>query len=261
MIQWVTLGILEDTFGNLFTDVMFGVFILVGILLGIFLRPWFGNQVLKLHPKDHRLDELDIEEETAISLECKKKKGMPPQRFLKWQPGFTTIAGRFIKKPKTVYLGMEGTAYTQKVKGGDEKGGSGLKVKLDEALKTLWGTEFFNSIPETQMQLLEESKVNVTVELEPIITPEGMRTITEEDIKSEEDRKAAETLWKGKKMQERGQWINLVLAGGTGAAIVFGLFMVGVLKVPVIYVPQGATPTPTVAAQMILSILKGILHA
>lgn len=247
-LNLMVFDIFTDTFGNLFTDVLFGVFILVGILLGIFLRPFFGNQVLKLHTKDHRLDELDIDEETAISIECKKRKGMPPQRFFKWQPGFTGIAGRFIKKPKTVYLAAEGTAYTQRMKGGD------VRMRLAEAIRTLWGEAFCSTIPQKQAQLLEDSRIGVTVNIAEELTPKGMRTISEEDIKSEEDRKAAETLWEGKEKKDKGQLINLFLAGGTGAAVVFALFMLGILKTPVIVVP--APPVNGTAPNVILTILS-----
>ena len=105
-------GILISVFGNILTDVFLGVFILIGILLGIFLRPMVGNRVLKLDPSDHRFHELDIKEESAISIECQDKKGMPPQRFFKYHPGFTGIIGKFLKKNVTLFLGRTGTAYT-----------------------------------------------------------------------------------------------------------------------------------------------------
>jgi len=83
----------------------------------------------------------------------------------------------------------------------------------------MWGDEFYFTVPEEKRKELEESKVNVTVELEPGMTPEGYRPASEEDFKQEQDRQAAETWWKGKKIAEKGTWMQwmFIFAAGMGA--------------------------------------------
>ncbi len=229
-----------------------GLFIMLGLLIGVFLRPMIGNQVLKFLPKDHRFIDLSIDEETAVSVQCKKIKGMPIQRFFKLEPGFTGIVGRFLKKPITRYLGIEGTAYTWKIESGIwKKLGS-----LANAVRAEWGEEFYLSIPEKQKKVLEESRIQVTVKLdESPLTPPGMRSISEEDIKQEEDRQASKTFWEEHGSQMKTLFINIILAALGGFGIACLLVMLGILKTPVVVVetPQNATVT----TKMIIAALLG----
>lgn len=215
------------------------IFLLIGLLGGIFLRPWFGNQVVKLIEREFRFVDLDIEEESAVSIECKDKKGMPAQRFFKYRPGYTGIVGKFLKKPVTRFFGREGTAYTWKVENTKE-------IKLDPgnlagAIRTVWGEEFYSSVPEKQKKLLDESKIGITVQLEQgALTPETFHPISEEDIKTEEDRKASETFWEGKKTLVKGQWIQWVFIFVAGFGVACALMIIGILRIP----SGASTPAP-----------------
>lgn len=235
-------------FGNPLSWVFLGLFLILGVLLGVFLRPWMGNQVQKFIPADHRFIDLDIDEETAVSVQCKKKKGMPLQRFFKLHPGFTGIVGRFLKKPITRYLGIEGTAYTWQIENGRWKKLGGLQ----DAVRTLWGEDFYATVPERQKDLLEESRIQVTVGLdEAPLSPAGMRTISEEDIKSEEDRRASKVFWEEHKSQQRGFYINMILAAGTGFGIALALQLLGILDVAPTVVQQPAQQAVNATAQVI----------
>jgi len=243
-----------DYFGNPLSWVFMGLFALIGVLLGLFLRPWLGNQVIKFLPADHRFIDLNIEEETSVSVQCKKVKGMPIQRFFKYHPGFTGIVGRFMKKPVTRYLGIEGTAYTWQIN-------CGRYVKLgglQDAVKTVWGEEFYATVPENQKELLKASRIEVTVGLdEAPLTPAGMRSISEEDIKQEEDRQASKTFWEEHAGQVKGWLVNIFLAGGTGFGIALLLMAIGIIRFG-----AAAAPTPAVnnTATMILSFIMGHLN-
>lgn len=230
------------TFGNILTDVFFGVFILIGILLGIFLRPMVGNRILKLDPSTHRFHELNIREESAISIECQDYKGMPPQKFFKHHPGFTGIVGKIMKKNVTLFLGRIGTAYTWRLEHSKwiKLGG------LSDAVKTVWGQAFYDAVPDKQKALLEESEIQVTVGLsEDPLTPEGYKEISEEDIHKEEDRAASKTFWKERGTKDKGMIINIILAAGMGFGVCAALFLLGIFKTPVVFVPtNGVTPTP-----------------
>jgi len=250
------MGILEvfgDYFANPMTWVFTGLFIMIGLLIGLFVRPWIGNQVIKFTPGDHRFIDLSIDEESSVSIQCKKIKGMPIQRFFKLHPGFTGIVGRILKKPITRWLGIEGTAYTWMIKAGRyEKLGA-----LSDAVRTVWGEEFFSTIPDRQKKMMEESRIQVTVGLdEAPLTPEGMRSISEEDIKQEEDRRASKTFWEEHKGQMQGFLINAILAGGTGFGIALLLQAIGIIR----FGTTTPTPTPAETGKFILGIIRGLLH-
>lgn len=247
------LDLFVGYFSNPLSWVFLAIFFIVGILAGVFLRPWMGNQVQKFIPEDHRFIDLEIDEETSISVYCKKKKGMPIQRFLKLSSGFTGIVGRFLRKPITRYLGMEGTAYTWKIDNGSWHNAGNLA----DAVKTVWGETFWASVPETQKEKLEESRILVTVGLDKApLTPPGHRVISEEDIKSEEDRKAAETFWQERQRAQRGFYINMILAAAAGFGVCAVLVLLGLLKLP--------SPEVTVvreAANQTAAMLKTLWHS
>jgi hypothetical protein len=246
------------TFGNIFTDMFLLIFLLVGIIAGVLFRPWFGNQVIKLIDRERRFIDLDVAEESAVTITCKNKKGIPPQRFVKYAPGYVGSVGTVVRKPITRFFGKEGTAYTWMMKS------SGLvKVKLEDALKGLWGEDFYSEIPETQRAMVEESKIGVTIDITEGLTPGGYKSVSEEDIKREEDREAAKTFWQGKNPKGTTQWIIIGLAVGCGVAICAVLFILGVLKIP--SSAPAATPTPgpspgpsVTAGQIVLSIIASM---
>lgn len=212
-------------FSQPFNWVMMLIGACIGIIIGLIFRPTFGNRVLKLIPRDNRFIEFNVDEETAHSIECKPKKGYPPQRFLKYHPGFTGRVGRFLKRASTIFLGKEGTAYTWKTKS------SKIQVSLADTLKTLWGKEFYEQVPEEQRSKVESGKIDVAIGLEDGFTPEDLKKLTEEDIKTEEDRKAAETWWEGKKMTEKRQWIDMIIIALAGFGIAVTLQVLGILRI------------------------------
>ena len=201
---------------------MIVLFALIGLFIGLIVKPKAKNQVMKVLPRDKRFIDFNISEENAFSVECEPQKGFPPQRFIKLRPGFSGSVGRFLKKAITRFIGKEGTAYTWRAESEKVDIGS-----LADALKGLWGQKFYEKIPEEKRIELEESKINVTVDLaEEDLTPKGMKTVSEEDLQREEDRKAAETWWKGKKEADKGQWIQWIpwLFAGIGAAFLLSKF-------------------------------------
>jgi len=221
-------------FSNIFNLVMVALFILIGVLIGLLFKPKAKDQVMKIIPRDRRFIDFNITKETAFSVYCEPKKGYPLQKFIKFSPGYTGKVGRFLKRARTRFIGKEGTAYTWRAIKGEKielkKNPSGTLLlkgailigKLSDALRGVWGEEFYDTVPESERVKLEESKVNVTVELGEGYTPEGFPEITEEQIFDEEDQKGAETFWKGKKMSEKGEWtkdIFLLLAGAGLMAI------------------------------------------
>jgi len=216
-------------FGNLFNVLFAVVFLLTGIIVGFLFRPRGGNTVMKILPKDRRFVDFKIAEETAVSVECEDKKGYPPHRFLKIAQGFYGTTGRFVRRTSTRYLGKEGTAYLWLT---DQDRLKRVDGGLPAYLKTLWGDGPYDEMPDDLKVKCDDSKVLVTVDLADGLTPEDMRPISEENIKTEEDRKAAQLFFEGKKKEERHAWVNLILAGAAGFGVACALVLIGIIKAP-----------------------------
>lgn len=222
MIPILIINFFTEFFLNAFNDVMIILFVLIGLLIGLLFKPKARNQVMKILTRDRRFIDFDVLEETAFAVDCEVKEGFPPQRFIKLSPGYSGRVGRFLKKVVTRFIGKEGTAYTWETEKGTKKIGS-----LAKALKHLWGDETYNRIPQEQREGLEKSKVWVTVDLKEGITPKGMKSVSEEDLKREEDRKAAQTFWEGKRMSEKTAWIQwmFIFVAGMGAMAIASKFL------------------------------------
>ena len=208
------VNVFFDFFTNIFNIVMLLIFVLVGVLVGLVLKPKAKDQVMKIMLRDRRFIDFNVAQENAFSVECEPMKGYPPQRFVKLRPGFTGRVGKFLRKAITRYIGIEGTAYTQLIESGPKQLGS-----LADALRGLWGENFYNEVPESKRQELEESKIMVTIDINPEFNPEDFPEISEEDIFDEQDRKGAETYWEGKKQSEKGAWIQYIFILVAGAGI------------------------------------------
>lgn len=195
-----------------------GFGVALGALFGLWLARPKKNQVWKLIPSEHRGFDLEVIKENALSIFCGTFKGLPPQRFIKYRPGWTVVQqARFGRQRKiTRHVGRPGTAYTQRFEKGKLE-----NVTLGLTLKTLWGEEFYNKIPQTQRDLIEESQIGVTIELEddPPTPPGGLPTISEENIKEEQDREAAENFWQGRKAALKSITMQTVFPIGLGVAI------------------------------------------
>lgn len=227
---------------------------MAGFFLGYVFRPTPKNQIQYCRERDGRGEEYDIEKEDAISLETKTE---PPLRFFKYGRGYVfTIASRLRKLKKvTRFFGKEGTAYTWRLEGfkkdptkfktktvtvevGDPPKKKKVKVKepiewepkkvslefptLATAVEHKWGKEFFETVPEDRKKQLMDDKMFVTVNLEPGITPEGYKPITESQIQAKADENMAELLaYKFKQLAKKAviDWIFPALAGAGALAI------------------------------------------
>jgi len=218
-----------------------------------------GREVMYLRERDRRGQRFIITEETAKSITCGSKRGLT-KRFWKWGGSYVfNEHGKMI----TRFFGKEGTAYTyrfESAKPGIENPENlvemsrteeiqclhcgktfewempivqvGEKGKmlgtLSDATRVLWGEKFYGEIPEEQRKMLDESKICVTVELEPGFTPEDLPPITEEEIEEEQDREAAKIFGKGLGASAKQQLYQGMLWMALGALIVFVMFNFGV---------------------------------
>lgn len=210
---------------NIFTPIFMAFALPLGIYLGLWLARPKKNQVCKILIGDKRGYDLDILQENAVSLECNPHKRMPPQRFLRYRSGFTidqqTRLGR--KRKITRYFAKIGTAFTKRMESGIL-----TNVSLADTLRTLWGNETYEKMRDELKAPIEAGKIGVTIQLEDDPdTPEGLHPISEENIKQEEDRQAAATLWAGRKEAMKTLAIQSIfpIGLGFGIAIVLCLIM------------------------------------
>lgn len=206
---------------------------LIGVLIGILLKPPRTNKVIKFLPNDKRFIEFDIKKEHAFSVYCKDKKSYPPHRFIKFHSGFTGLVGSVVKRASTIFLGIQGTAYTQRLSSGSKI----VNERLDKCLRALWGDDFYDLIPKEQKDAIEDGVVLTTIDLGDLDIPknskgEALKNISEEDLKTEEDVQASQNYWKGRRQVEKGAWVQYVFTAGTGAAIMLvGCIMLGWIKI------------------------------
>lgn len=225
--------------------------VIAGIFLGMMLAKPRKNTVMKLEPNSSRAFDFQVEKENAVTLECKPFPGLPLQRFLKVFDGLTVLVQGWTGRPQTItrWLAREGTAFTKRLARGDpvppaelftEPGREesanpvlspipGVRwlerlVPLSNTVQTIWGTEFWESVPEAKRQELEAGKISVTIMLNPDGSPlkdkEGKPVeYSEEAVFDEQDRQAAKIYFDGKKSSDRGGTLNLIMALGAGAAI------------------------------------------
>lgn len=226
------LGIFLDSL-NVISVIFIFCGCLVGVLIGVLLKPPRANRVIKFLRNDKRFVEFNIAKEHAFSVKCKDKKGYPPQRYIKLHSGFTGLVGSFIKRAATIFLGMQGTAYTQRLASGEKE----VNERLDKCLRALWGDEFYDQIPKEQRSAVEEGVVLTTIDLGEMDLPVGedgspLKNISEEDLKTEEDIQSSQTFWKGRKETEKGAWVQWVFTAGTGGLITLILaIMLGWIKI------------------------------
>lgn len=198
------------------------------------LRPKGGNRVLKFLRNDKRFIRFDVAKEYAFSVRCKRKKGYPIQRFIKLNSGWSGVVGTFLKKAITLFIGVQGTAYTYPIKDGTiDKDYSGDLLTLDTVLKGAWGEEFYNKIPEENREAILNGKVNVTVDVgsDPDLTELKLKHMSAEDLKIEEDKSASETFWEGREETKKGAWIQWMFIFGSGIAAALILQIIGILKI------------------------------
>jgi len=243
------MSFVDAFFGMLFSPLGLPFWMGIGAALGIFIGMWLSrprrNVVSKLVPEDSRGYDLDILEENSTFIHCQPLETLPPQRFLKFRKSYIiTGPRRFGRLQKiTRYLGREGTAYSQRIEGGEVS-----NIPLDDTLKTLWGQEGYDTVRKnapTLMKAVEDSKINITVAMaEDPLTPDGMKVISEENIKLEEDKEAARTFWQGKKDAIKGAFVDKIAWMGFGAAIiVVALLFLGQIGAPAPIVITGGNST------------------
>lgn len=208
------------------------MFLVAGVLLGVLFQPSPSNQVLYFRERDGRGEEYNISDEDPISITTRTN---PPLRFFKYGRSYVFTIRRKLGRAKKIarFIGKEGTAYTWRLLGFEEKA-KNLNLKfptLEDAVKLVWGKHFYNTVPEKQKAKLREGKVNVLVDLEPGLTPEEYTPIDEKTVKKKANEDMASLIAAGVKQIVKKSVIDVLPWLGSGIAIGLGLVAIGLLDV------------------------------
>jgi len=158
-----------------------------------------------LRPRDNRIKILQVDNETDLGLRCKPSEGSV-HVFIKAGRSWVVEGRRRLIK----FFGAETTAYTTVIKDSVEQ-----KVSFTEYLRLLWGDKFFDSVPEKQQKLLQDSVFGITVEPTRINAAEhDLDALTSDDVDNQSDNIILKKIAK-----DQGSKTSPLYTGGLGAII------------------------------------------
>lgn len=212
------------------------VILLVGILLGHIVSQPKKNRVIKVSPESGRGVELQVREEDSTNLYCDPVGSIPPQRFIKRLNAFTIIKkGWFKLQNYACWFARYGTAYVQGFSTDP------IKISLKTAILNIFGEKLYKQIPLAQKTQIEKAELGVVIEFpnDPL-TPEGLSSISEDDLNRDADERAMRNMWEGFESEKRSDKIQMLFILGSGIAIGIVLSLIFKWGTPII-IP----PTPT----------------
>jgi len=134
--------------------------------------------VEQLRPRDRRINRMNAQRETDLSVFCKYKNDV--WRFIKKGTAWTGVHG---VTPFTRFFGVETKAWTTIFKDAAK-----FEVSISEYLKDLWGEDFYRTIPDKQRSDIEDTKVGVTVEPVTDFTDLQWSEVSAEQVTEEDQR-------------------------------------------------------------------------
>ena len=140
-------------------DLIVWIVAALGIGISVFLlvsttRRIPAKRVELLRPRDHRGEELKIEKETIVGVQCKPEKGSV-MRFLKYGPSYVfNLGGKML----TRFYGIEGSVYTVRMEYLNS-----IQQSLEKHLRFLWGDAEYNKMPQPLRKAVEDDRVGVTI--------------------------------------------------------------------------------------------------
>lgn len=178
------------------------------------------REVQFLRPRDRRGERLVITKETDRSIACERSN--PVHRFVKMGAAYTfREGGRMI----TRFWGIEGTAYTGVLEDLKE-----VKLSISDFLKSLWGDEFYDKMPDEQKKIVEEDNIGVTITPVPIVEEEwGLPTLTSDDVNDEGDSIVLERIANVMKPSGKRELYQMMIGAGLGFGLAAILLRMGYL--------------------------------
>ncbi len=202
------LGFLFSPFGLAIITLIVVICVAGYILYSI--RPI--KQILLLRPRDKRGVQVPVVKETDATLECKEIGGVA-RTFIKAGCAWTFTIGRQVV---TRFLGIEGTGYTAIIRNKIKE-----TVSLEEALRSIWGSKFYDAVPVRQRNIVEKHKWGLTVEVEPIPVDDLMRQIPSDVIDEASENIILERFAGKMKTSATTQIYQFAMGAITGALLIF----------------------------------------
>jgi hypothetical protein len=185
-----------------------GVFVIGGLYLYNSLKP--SKKIVYLHEAEHQGEFLPVINTTPNHYHS--KRGKDPYEFVRFREPYTITSSW---KTTTYIFAKSGSAYTKDMEFG-EKG----PFTLWQIMQGVWGVETCEALLDEQKQKLIESKVAITVKLEPGFTPEGLKERNEFAIQKEADAQQAQIFGINlKKQLNKEDYIKYAGLVGTGVAL------------------------------------------
>lgn len=211
MFEWFTQNWLITL------TIIFLLFSIISILV-VFFRLKPSKQVLYIDEDSGTGLNLSVVSETPKRLFC---EGL--YRFYRFSKAYNFRSGL---KLTTMYFAKRGSAYTKML-----KNGSITNVKLWEIIQTILSPKSIEKLSIDDKNILKDSTILVTIDLETGFTPTGSTVISEYEAKKEANAEFANLVGKGmNKELNRQDVIKIFGLIGAGMAIAYILSMLGIVR-------------------------------
>lgn len=202
-----------DTTITIWIGIAILIVAVVGMILkqkGVLFTSGSRKTVLLLRDRDKRFKEILIVNETDLSLQSAKSKGIT-RHFIKMGPGWTDE-----NRSRTLFLALEAFSYTLFV-----DGGTAVKLTLSQALSTILGKEAYEKMSKDLREKVEHDTFGLTLSPKsPPKTPEGVYA-SNEARHSESDHAMIDYYAKKMKEQKKTDWTMLLLGIFAGFAVTY----------------------------------------
>lgn len=177
--------------------------------------------VILFRPRDKRAEMIPIEREEELIVKCREKDGII-RRYVK-------AGNSWIINKKNYFLAVEGTGYTALL---NNITGETQKLEINEVLKSVWGEQMYFKIPEKRRTQLAEAKIMIQIEPKGInALNSDLPLLSSEDLEDKNDSLVLDKLAKSvETAKQKTNYVELILALGSGAALMFILKAAGVLQ-------------------------------
>lgn len=176
---------------------------------GILFVSGSRKMVLLLRNRDKRFREIPIVNESDLSLQSVKSKGIT-RYFVK-----TGASWSDEKRQRTIFLALEGFCHTLYL-----NGTASAKFTLKQALIAVCGPSIFEKMPKDFKEKIESATFDITVE--PLDPPKNLSGdyVSSEQRHTESDHEMVDYYAKKMREQKKTDWLILLLSAGFGGLVI-----------------------------------------
>ncbi len=249
---------------------MVPIMIILGIFIGSYLSSTHKDVVQSIQPETGRGTQYEAKEQDSKNIYCNPMGKEPTKHFIKTGSAINMAMKGFLGRIKhvAVWNGRFGTAYTypigeysetlsleeavtrllgeadyskipveqqNKIESDPKKyqlGGEHVKTYLEETLTHIFGEEEYGLLPQETRNKIKFAEVGVIVDFPSVpLTPEGLSSITDDDVNRDNDQKVMNALVNGIKALGKGGPPLLILMVLPMIGVVIGLALAWVFHI------------------------------